>query len=242
MGTNRAFCVRTCVRAKTRDLLFGSEKPLLIYFIQMKFIVGTKTGMTQVFDANGTCRAATVLKVAPAIVSQLKTVEKDGYVAVQLASGAKKDSRVAKAQKGQFGSSLSTAREFRPEPGSESTIASLEKGASVDVSIFAPGDDITVSAISKGKGFQGVVKRHGFKGGRRSHGQKHSEREPGSIGGGGRAGGRVAKGMRMAGRMGNDVVTVKGLKILQVNKDENVLVISGAVPGRKGTLVEVFGS
>jgi large subunit ribosomal protein L3 len=207
---------------------------------RMKFIVGTKTGMTQVFDAAGVCRAATVLKVSPAIVSQVKTLETDGYAAVQLASGAQKEHRVSKAQKGHFGSALSTAREFRPRAGEEATIDGLAKGAAVDVSVFTPGDDITVSAISKGKGFQGVVKRHGFRGGQRTHGQKHSEREPGSISATGFM--RVIKGTRMAGRMGSDTVTVKGLKVLQVNAAENTLVVSGAVPGRKGTLVEVYGA
>lgn len=205
----------------------------------MKFIVGTKTGMTQVFDAEGTCRAATVLKVSPAVVTQVKTVEKDGYTAVQLASGEQKDHRVSKAQKGHSGTAALT-REFRPRAGEEATIAGLEKGSVVDVSIFSPGDNITVSAISKGKGFQGVVKRHGFRGGQRTHGQKHSEREPGSIGATGFM--RVIKGTRMAGRMGSDTVTIKGLKVLQVNAAENTLVVSGAVPGRKGTLVEVYGA
>jgi large subunit ribosomal protein L3 len=205
----------------------------------MKFIVGTKTGMTQVFDAEGVCRAATVLKVSPATVSQVKTVEKDGYAAAQLASGAQKEHRVNKAQMGHFGSALALSREFRPRAGEEGDIEGVDKGATIDVSTFEPGDDITVSAISKGKGFQGVVKRHGFKGGRRSHGQKHSEREPGSIGA---TGNNVLKGTRMGGRMGNDKVTIKGLKILQVNADENILVISGAVPGRKGTLVEVYAT
>jgi large subunit ribosomal protein L3 len=205
----------------------------------MKFIVGTKTGMTQVFDAEGTCRAATVLKVDPATVSQVKTVEKDGYAAVQLASGEKKEARVAKAQKGQRGNAA-LAREFRPGFEKETELEGVEAGAAIDVTAFEPGDTITVSATSKAKGFQGVVKRHGFKGGRRSHGQKHSEREPGSIGATGIA--RVLKGTRMAGRMGGDTVTIKNLKVLQVNKDENLLVVSGAVPGRKGTLVEVYGS
>lgn len=208
----------------------------------MKFILGTKTGMTQVFDTTGVCQAATVLRVTPATISQVKTVEKDGYAAVQLASGTKKETKVAKAQQGHFGAPVATSREFRPRGGEEATIAGLEKGNQLTVSAFAPGDIITVSAISKGKGFQGVVKRHGFKGGRRSHGQKHSEREPGSIGGGGRAGGRVAKGMRMAGRMGGDVITVKNLKVLQINEAENLLIVGGAVPGRKGTLVEVYGA
>lgn len=204
----------------------------------MKFILGTKTGMTQVFDAEGVCRAATILKVAPATVSQVKTVEQDGYHAVQLASGTQKDHRVSKAEKGHFGAAVATAKEYRPRAGEEAKIADAEKGLAINASVFAPGDDITVSAISKGKGFQGVVKRHGFAGGRRSHGQKHSEREPGSIGATGI--GHVIKGTRMAGRMGNDTVTVKGLKVLQVNADENIIVVSGAVPGRKGTLVEVY--
>lgn len=206
----------------------------------MKFIVGTKTGMTQVFDTEGVCRAATVLKVDPATVSQVRTLEKDGYTAVQLASGVQKDHRVGKAQKGHFGGSVALAREFRPRAGEETVINGVEKGTSVDVTTFTPGDEITVSAISKGKGFQGVVKRHGFAGGRRSHGQKHSEREPGSIGATGMM--RVLKGTRMGGRMGGDTITIKGLKILQVNAAENILVVSGAVPGRKGTLVEVYGA
>ncbi|MCA9367484.1 50S ribosomal protein L3 [Candidatus Kaiserbacteria bacterium] len=203
----------------------------------MKFIVGTKTGMTQVFDENGVCHAATVLKVEPAVVSQVRTVEKDGYSAVQLASGEVKESRAKKADKGN-GVAAAIVREFRPRDVYGQTVDGVEQGATLDVTMFAPGDAITVSALSKGKGFQGVVKRHGFGGGRRSHGQKHSEREPGSIGATGIN--RVMKGLRMAGRMGSDKVTVKGLTVLQVNKEENLLLVSGAVPGRKGTLVEVF--
>ena len=194
--------------------------------------------MTQVFDENGVCRAATVLKVEPAKVSQVRTAEKDGYDAVQLATGSQKDSRVNKAHKGHFGTAVATVREFRGRIGYNESTDGHEVGAELDATVFEPGDAITVSAISKGKGFQGVVKRHGFKGGRRSHGQKHSEREPGSIGATGVA--RVLKGTRMAGRMGSDKTTVKGLTVLQVNKEENLLVVSGAVPGRKGTIVEVF--
>jgi large subunit ribosomal protein L3 len=202
----------------------------------MKFILGTKTGMTQVFNETGLCQAATVLKVSPATISQVKTIEKDGYQAVQVASGAQKEHRVSKAQKGQRGNTA-LAREYRPRIGEEALIEGVEKGAEVSVGAFVPGDVITVSAISKGKGFQGVVKRHKFAGGRRSHGQKHSEREPGSIGA---TGNNVLKGTRMAGRMGGDTITVKNLTVLQVNAAENILVVSGAVPGRKGTLVEVY--
>lgn len=206
----------------------------------MKFILGTKTGMTQVFNDAGICQAATVLKVTPATVSQVRTIEKDGYAAVQVASGSQKESRVAKAQKVHFGGAIAAAKEFRPRKGEEAQIAGLEKGSTISVATFTPGDTITVTAVSKGKGFQGVVKRHGFKGGRRSHGQKHSEREPGSIGIGGI--GRVLKGTRMGGRMGGDTVTVKNLTVLQVNEKENLLIVAGAVPGRKGTLVEVYGA
>jgi large subunit ribosomal protein L3 len=205
----------------------------------MKFILGTKAGMTQVFDEKGVCHAATILKVSPAKVSQLKNVEKDGYVAVQIASGTQKNHRVAKAQLGQFGNGAQFVKEFRPRTGTADSTESFAKDAALDASVFTPGDVIMVSAISKGKGFQGVVKRHGFRGGSRTHGQKHSEREPGSIGQTGLM--RVAKGTRMAGRMGSDLITVKNLVVLQVNPAENVLLVSGAVPGRKGTLVEVRG-
>jgi len=205
----------------------------------MKFIIGTKAGMTQVFDENGVCKAATILKVAPAKVSQVKNVETDGYVAVQIASGEQKDHRVSKAQKGHFGTGARFVKEFRPKVGQEASLSSLVKDSTFDAGVFAPGDIIAVSAISKGKGFQGVVKRHGFAGGRRSHGQKHSEREPGSIGATGFM--RVIKGTRMGGRMGSDTITVKNLEVLQVNPAENVLLVSGAIPGRKGTLVEVRG-
>lgn len=202
----------------------------------MKFILGTKAGMTQVFDQDGVCHAATILKVEAATVSQVKTLEKDGYHALQIASGTQKDHRLSKAEKGHFGTGAKLVKEFRPKAGEA---VALEKGAAIDASVFAPGDVVAVSAVSKGKGFQGVVKRHNFGGGRRTHGQKHSEREPGSIGSTGFM--RVIKGTRMAGRMGSDLVTVKNLKVLQVNPAQNILLVGGAVPGRKGTLVEVRG-
>jgi len=202
----------------------------------MKCILGTKEGMTQVFDANGVCHGATILKVHPATITQVKTLDKDGYAAVQIASGAQKEHRVNKAQKGHLGGSFKSVKEFRPRVNVEEKVEGLEKGATLDASTFAPGDLVVVSAVSKGKGFQGGVKRHGFRGGPASHGMKHSLREPGSIGA---TGSHVIKGTRMAGRMGSDRVTVKNLRVLQVNAAENVLLIAGAVPGRKGTLVEV---
>lgn len=201
----------------------------------MKFILGTKKGMTQVFNNEGRCFAATVLSAGPVVVTQVKTQEKDGYSAVQFGFGEKKEKNISKAQKGHTKDLGNFAHicEFRTE--TEET----QKGDKFDVTAFEVGDKITVTAESKGKGFQGVVKRHNFAGGPRSHGQKHSERAPGSIGSTGPQ--RVFKGTRMAGRMGGDKITVKNLKVLQVDKDTNTLVVSGAIPGKRGVLVEVKG-
>ncbi len=192
----------------------------------MKFIIGQKVKMTQVFDSTGKTTPATLVASAPLSVRQIKTASRDGYEAVQLG--------------GQVGRKRETRREYRLNDGE--AMPEIKPGDAVSVAVFAPGDTVRVSGVSKGKGFQGVVKRHGFGGGRRTHGQKHSEREPGSIGGGGRAGGRVAKGMRMAGRMGGDRITVKNLKIVAVDADNNQLLVSGAIPGRRGTLIEIYGS
>ncbi|OGC81221.1 50S ribosomal protein L3 [Candidatus Adlerbacteria bacterium RIFCSPLOWO2_01_FULL_51_16] len=204
----------------------------------MKFLLGTKQHMTTVFTEEGRAYAATIIVAMPAMVTQVKTKEKDGYVAAQIGAGETKETKVNQAQIGHAkGKAFRHFAEFRPRDGA----VDVEAGVTLDVSVFVPGDPVSVTAISKGKGFQGVVKRHGFHGGSRTHGQKHSEREPGSIGGGGRAGGRVAKGMRMAGRMGGEQVTVRNLKVLQVHPETNEIVLSGAVPGRRGTLVEIRG-
>lgn len=198
-------------------------------------MLGTKGRMTQVFDEKGVVSPATIITAGPLIATQVKTAEKDGYNAVQFGFGTKKEKNLSKPLQGHL-KDLAPARYLREFP-----TEGVEKGAKIDISVFTPGDVVTVSAVSKGKGFQGVVKRHGFKGGPRSHGQKNKERAPGSIGGGGRAGGRVVKGMRMAGRMGGDRVTVKNLRILQVDQATNTILLSGAVPGRPGTLVEIRG-
>jgi large subunit ribosomal protein L3 len=204
----------------------------------MKFILGTKGKMTTVFTDDGRAYAATIIEAMPAMVTQIKTVEKDGYAAAQIGAGETKDSKVNKAQLGHAkGKAFKHFKEYRPRQGE----VDVEAGVTLDISVFAPGEKVQVSAISKGKGFQGVVKRHGFHGGPRTHGQKHSEREPGSIGGAGRAGGRVAKGMRMAGRMGGERVTVRNLTVLQVHPETQELVLLGAVPGRRGALVEIRG-
>ncbi len=202
----------------------------------MKFILGRKLNMTQIFDKEGVVHPATLVEAAPVVVSQVKTAEKDGYMAIQIATGETKPERISKAEKGHLKDlgAFTTLREVRMEEAPAQKV-----GDKIDVTSFQAGDTIQVSAISKGKGFQGVVKRHGFGGGPRTHGQKHSEREPGSIGGGLRN--KVPKKMRMAGRMGGDRITVKNLKVLHIDPTTNTLYISGAIPGRRGTLVEILG-
>jgi large subunit ribosomal protein L3 len=206
----------------------------------MKFILGEKVTMTQFFDATGRAFGATVIKAGPAVVTQVKTVEIDGYTAVQVSFGDKKQKNIAKAQIGHYNGlgNFRYSQEFRVDA---SEIGNYTVGQVIDATTFVGGEDVSISGISKGKGFQGGVKRHGFHGGPRSHGQKHSEREPGSIGGsGGRAGGRVAKGMRMAGRMGSDLITVRNLKVLAVDKATNTIVIKGAVPGNPGGVLSII--
>lgn len=203
----------------------------------MKFILGTKEGMTQVFDAEGVAHPATILRVSPATVTQVRNSEKDGYEAVQIASESDKEHRSNKAETGHLGGAFKYVVEFRPRKNYDESVDGFEKGKTIDASVFAAGDKVVVAATSKGKGFQGVVKRHGFSGGPGSHGMKHTLRTPGSIGSTGPQ--RVFKGLRMAGRMGGERITVKNLTVLQVNPEEQVLLVEGAVPGRKGALVEV---
>ncbi len=208
----------------------------------MKFILAKKERMTQIFDEKGNVWAGTVLKTSPLTVTQVKTVDgKDGYNAVQVAFSEQKPERLSKAVLGHLKAAgekaFSVIQEFRVENPTDYTV-----GGEITLDTFAVGDAVTIAGTSKGHGFAGVVKRHGFHGGRRSHGQKHSEREPGSIGGGGRAGGRVAKGLRMGGRMGNERVTVPNLRVLHIDTDKNEIIISGAVPGAKGSLVEILST
>jgi large subunit ribosomal protein L3 len=199
----------------------------------MKFILGKKQHMMQCFQSDGTAVPATVISAGPLIVTQVKSPDIDGYTAVQVAYDEQKVSRATKAHLGHVGEgAYKHLREFRD-------IEEIKEGDKIDVSVFKTGDMVIVSGVSKSKGFQGVVKRHGFAGGPRSHGQKHSEREHGSIGGGLRN--KVPKGMRMPGRMGGDRITIKNLEIIGVDHENNQLLIKGAIPGRRGTLVEIIG-
>lgn len=208
----------------------------------MKFILGKKEYMTQLFDESGKVIPGTVVSVGPMSVLELKKSGKDGKLeSMVVGYGERKLSNVNKPQKGLIKKALAdkekgfaVVREFNNK---KSALPAVEVGGTIDASTFAEGDKVVVSSISKGKGFQGVVKRHGFKGGRRSHGQKHSEREPGSIGAGGKQ--RVLPGMRMAGRMGSDRITAKNVTIARVDATKNLIFIKGAIAGRKGTLVEI---
>ncbi len=202
--------------------------------IKMKFILGKKIGMTQVFKGDNVI-PVTLIESGPNFVIQVKTKEKDGYVAVQLGFGVKKEKNIKKPQRGHLREigNLRWLREFRVDS------TELKRGDEVKLTDFKSGDKITAIAISKGKGFQGVVKRHGFHGGPKSHGQKDRHRAPGSIGASWPQ--HVIKGMRMAGRMGGDKVTVKNLEVVEVDKENNLIAIKGAIPGRKGTLVIMRG-
>ncbi len=205
----------------------------------MKYILGTKKEMTQFFSPDGKVYPATIISAGPVVITQVKSKDSDGYRAVQVGYGTQKESRIKKANLGHMKSLglFRYTKEFRLE---EADATDIKLGDAINVSSFKDGDMVVVSGISKSKGFQGVVKRHGFHGGPRTHGQKHSEREPGSIGGGLRN--RVPKGMRMAGRTGGDRITIKNLKILAVDESSNQLLVSGAVPGRRGTVLEIIGA
>ena len=204
----------------------------------MKYILGTKKNMTQIFDESGVVFPVTVVEALPTKVTQIKTLEKDGYDAVQVGSGEIKEKLVNKAQKGHV-KDLGNFRFFKENRVSEDEAEAMKVGDAIEISNFEEGQKITVSSVSKGKGFQGVVKRHNFHGGPRSHGQKHTERSPGSIGAKGPA--TVFKGQKMPGRMGGDNISVKNLKIVKIDKENNIIYIKGAVPGRPGSLVEIRG-
>ncbi|MBP6060666.1 MAG: 50S ribosomal protein L3 [Candidatus Pacebacteria bacterium] len=202
----------------------------------MKFILGRKENMTEYFSEEGDVIPVTVVSAGPVTVTRVFSKEEDGYNSIQVGFGSTKKERINKAQLGSMkGELFQTLKEFRLKPTDES---GAKAGDVIDVSAFAVGDKLQVTSVSKGKGFQGVVKRHGFAGGPRTHGQKHSEREPGSIGGGLRT--HVPKGMRMAGRMGSDRITQKNLKVVFVDKENNLMLIKGAITGRRGSLVEII--
>lgn len=201
----------------------------------MSFILGRKIGMTQIFQDDGTVVPVTLIEAGPITVTQVRTKEKDGYEAVQVGYGSEKKPNKPKAGHLKDLSNLKNLKEFRDKLNAEG--AELERGDILDVASFNIGDVVKVSGIAKGKGFQGVVKRHGFHGMPASHGHHHVLRHAGSIGQ--RFPQHTLKGMRMAGRMGGKRVTTRGLKIMSIDKENNLLAVKGAVPGRRGTLLEI---
>ncbi|CAN5753251.1 50S ribosomal protein L3 [soil metagenome] len=201
----------------------------------MKSIIGKKIGMTSIFDTTGKQTAVTIIEAGPCVVTQKKTVETDGYNALQIAFGDKKEKHSIKAEINHFAKANTAPKRFVKEIRDSETDKNV--GESITVDIFAEGDSVAVVGTTKGKGFQGVVKRHGFSGvGEQSHGQHDRQRAPGSIGNSSDAS-RVFKGMRMGGRMGQDRVTMKGLKVMKIFPEKNYILISGSVPGHNGSIV-----
>jgi large subunit ribosomal protein L3 len=197
-------------------------------------LIGKKLGMSQIFDDTGLAHPVTVLEVGPCVVTQIKTPERDGYSAVQLGFGL--DKRLNRPERGHRQGSGFMSRTLREVSASDT--ADMAVGQVITADAFAEGELVDVTGTSKGRGFQGVVKRHGFSGGPKTHGQSDRLRAPGSIGSSATPG-RVFKGMRMAGRMGNDRVTVQNLKVLRVDPERNLLLIQGSVPGANESLVLV---
>jgi len=205
----------------------------------MKGILGKKVGMTQIFSEQGVVTPITVIEAGPCFVAQIKTVERDGYTAVQLGFGETNAKRLNRPQMQHLQKSnlpaLRTLREIRI--GADE-VAAYKEGQKVTVDIFAVGEFVDVIGTSKGKGFAGVVKRHHFRGGPTTHGQSDRLRTPGSIGAC-KTPGRVFKGMRMAGQLGSGRVTAQGLKVVLVDPERNLLAVEGAVPGAKNGLVMI---
>ncbi len=197
-------------------------------------MVGKKLGMTQIFDESGVVYPATVIECGPNVVTQIKTEAKDGYEAVQLGFGL--DSRLNRPEQGHRKASGFQSRHLREVTAD--AYDDLEVGQVFKADVFKPGQKVDVTGTSKGRGFQGGVKRHGFSGGPKTHGQSDRLRAPGSIGSSATPG-RVFKGTRMAGRMGNERVTVLSLEVLRVDPERNLLVVKGAIPGHNDSLVVV---
>ena len=196
-------------------------------------LIGRKIGMTQLFTEDGTVKPVTAIEVGPCCVTQIKTVAKEGYNAVQLGFGETRG--LNSPEKGHLGKlgQFKHLREFRVDDSS-----GIELGHRIDISLFQTGDRVDVKGLSKGRGFAGTVKRHHFGGGPKTHGQSDRHRAPGSIGSG-TTPGRVLKGLRMAGHMGNERVTVRNLEVVRADPDRNLLLVKGAVPGANNGLLEI---
>ena len=202
----------------------------------MKGIIGKKVGMTQVFDERGDVVPVTVIEAGPCYVTQIRSEKRDGYTAVQLGFGETKPRRLTRGQLGHLQRNnlpaLRYLREFRMRAGEPG----VEEGQQIRADVFEVGDRVDVIGKSKGRGFQGTIKRHGFRRQPKTHGQSDRERAPGSIGAGSTPG-RVIKGMRMAGRMGNDRITMQNLEVVVVDAEKNMIAVKGSIPGTRGGIV-----
>ena len=205
----------------------------------MKGMIGKKVGMTQVFDEQGTVIPVTVIQAGPCYVTQVRNKERDGYISIQLGYGETKPKNLTRGQLGHLKKAdlpaLRHLREFRLPDSAEVTV---EEGQEIKVDVFAPGELVDVIGVSKGRGYAGTIKRHGFARGPKTHGQSDRMRSPGSIGMCATPG-RTLKGKRMAGRMGNDRVTVQNLPLVVVDAEKNLLAVKGSVPGAKGGIVMI---
>jgi len=201
----------------------------------MAFILGRKIGMSRFFKEDGTVVPVTLISAEPITVTQIRSKEKDGYEAVQVGQGKTRKTNKAKAGHLKDLENFRTLKEFKSAFASD--FGEMKRGDKLDISIFKEGDVVKVSGITKGRGFQGAVKRHGFHGMPASHGHHHVLRHVGSIGQ--RFPQHTLKGMRMAGRMGGERITTRGLKIVSIDVENNLLAVRGAVPGRKNTLLEI---
>ncbi len=201
----------------------------------MKGIIGKKVGMTSIFEANGKQTACTIIEAGPCVVTQVKTEASDGYNSLQIAFGDKKEKNSNKAMISHFAKAGTAPKSIVKEIRNCDLQKSL--GDTITCDIFSEGDMVSVIGTTKGKGFQGVVRRHGFGGvGEASHGQHDRQRAPGSVGGSSYPS-RVFKGMRMAGQMGGDRVKIKALKVLKIFPEKNYVLVSGSVPGHNGSIV-----
>ena len=197
----------------------------------MKFILGKKIEMSQMFDVQGDVIPCTLIEAGPCEILQIKTLDKDKYKAIQIGF-EKKTKNIKKTDKGK---EYKYVKEYRADDG----VPDAKQGDIIDVSVFGEMDKVKISGMSKGKGFQGGVKRWGFHGRNATHGVKHEQRTLGSVGSIDKA--RVMKGKKMPGRMGYDRITVKNLQIVKIDKENNLIAVRGAVPGRRGTLLEIRG-
>jgi len=201
-----------------------------------KALIGKKVGMTQIFDENGVVIPVTVIEAGPCVVAQVKTLENDGYEAVQLGFGEVKENKLNKPEKGHFAKANVTAkrhlREFRLD-----SIEGIKVGDELKADVFAAGEKIDVQGTSKGKGFQGVIKRHGQHRGPMGHGSMY-HRRPGSMGATSTPG-RVFKGKKLPGHMGRVTVTIQNLDVVRVDMDKNVILVKGSVPGAKGSILKI---